>query len=164
MRRAGWMFLAAIAAMGCQQAPAPMTDAQRQAVAQEVKSQADSIVATLSQLKTHPYLDQLAVNDAYVENGTYYPTRDSLLSTVGHLTTMFKSMDLQWDGAPHINVLGQDAAVFSAAFHEVAQPLTGEPMKLHGVWTAVYQRANGRWGIVQAHESWTADQPEPKKK
>jgi hypothetical protein len=141
-----------------------MSDAQRQALAQEVRGLADSLVVQLSRLEAQPYLAQLAGNDAYAENGVFYPTRDSLLSAVGHSTTMFTSLGLAWDGAPRITVLSPDAAVFSGTFHEAAQPASGGPaMNLHGIWTGVYQRVNGRWSIVQAHESWTPDQPEPKK-
>jgi hypothetical protein len=137
-----------------------MTDAERQAVAQEVRAQADSFVAAIHQLNAQPYLDQLASNEFYGENGAFYPTRDSLLSAVGHFTSMFKGIEVTWEGDPRITVLGPDAAVFSVAFREVNQPTVGAAMKAHGVWTGVYQRVNGRWGIVQAHESYVPDQPD----
>jgi ketosteroid isomerase-like protein len=159
----GWLVLAAAGVAGCQPAPEAMSDAERQAVAQEVRAQVDSLTATLEQLNAQRYLDQLAINESYAENGVVYPTRDSLLSAVGHFTSMFKSIELAWEGDPRITVLGPDAAVFSGAYREVAQPTTGTAMRLHGVWTVVYQRTNGRWGIVQGHESWIPDQPAPKK-
>lgn len=162
MRKLGWLFLV-VATASCQQARAPTADAQRQAVAQEVRGLGDSLVAHLRRLDAETYLAQLADNDGYAENGVFYPTRDSLLSAVGHFPKMFTSLDVGWDGVPRITVLGPDAAVFSGRFHEAAQPVTGPAMKLHGVWTGVYQRVSGRWSIVQAHESWVPDQPEPKK-
>jgi ketosteroid isomerase-like protein len=164
MRKSEWLFLVGAAAVGgCQRSPAPMSDAQRQAVAQDVRGLADSLVVQLSRLDAQPYLAQLASNEGYAENGAFYPTRDSLLSAVGHFTKMFTSLELAWDGEPRITVLSPDAAVLSGTFHEVAQPVSGSAMKVHGIWTGVYQRINGEWRIVQAHESWTPDQPTPKK-
>jgi hypothetical protein len=135
-----------------------MTDAGRQAVAQEVRAQAESFVAALRQLNGQPYADQLASNEFYGENGVPYPTRDSLLSATAHFPRLYKSLDIIWDGEPRITVLGPDAAVFSVAFHEVAQPTAGAVLKLHGLWTGVYQRVNGKWGIVQGHESYVPDE------
>lgn len=139
-----------------------MSDAERQAVAQGVRAQAESFVAAFRQLNAQPFLDQLANNESYGENGVFYPTRDSLLSAVGHFPKMFTSIDVTWEGEPRITVLGPDAAVFSSSFREVAQPTTGAAMRLHGVWTGVYRRANGRWEIVQAHESYVTESPPQK--
>jgi hypothetical protein len=140
-----------------------MTDAERQAVAQDVRAQVDSFVAALRQLNGQPFVEQLASNEFYGENGTVpYPTRDSLLSATAHFPQMYTALDITWEGEPRITVLGPDAAVFSVAFREVAQSTTGAAVKVHGLWTGVYQRVNGKWGIVQAHESFVTDESAPK--
>ncbi len=160
MRMLGWSFPVAAAAvlLGCRPGPAPMSEAERQAVAQDVRAQAESMLAGFRHLSAQTFLDQLANNEFYGENGVSYPTRDSLLSAVSHFPKMFTSIDVTWEGEPRITVLGPDAAVFSSRFREVAQPTTGAPVSPHGVWTGVYQRVNDRWGIVQAHESYVPEQ------
>ena len=161
MRRSGWCSLATAAALAaCQPGAAPMTDAQRQAVAQEVQAQVDSFVAAFHQMNAQPYLDQLANNESYAENAAFYPTRDSLLRAAAQFPKTFTTLTVTLDGTPRITVLAPDAAVFSTSFHEEAQPATGAPLKLHGTWTGVYQRINGKWQIVQAHESFVPDVPD----
>jgi hypothetical protein len=139
-----------------------MSDAQRQAMAQEVRAQADSFLAAFRQLNAQPYLDQLANNQSYAENGAFYPTRDSLLSVIRQFPAMYTAIEVAWDGEPRVTVLGTDAVVFSSGFRETLQPKTGAATKAHGIWTGVYQRVNGRWSIVQAHESYVPDEPAPK--
>lgn len=162
MRRWGWLLLATAAAAptACQPGPRPMTDAEKQAVARDVRAQVDSFVAALHRLDGQPFVDQLASIEFYGENGTIpYPTRDSLLSATAHFPGAYTSLDITWEGEPIITVLGPDAAAFSVPFREAAQPRTGAALKVHGLWTGVYQRVNGKWGIVQAHESYVPDEP-----
>jgi hypothetical protein len=53
----------------------------------------------------------------------------------------------------HIDVLGPDAAVLTATYRIPHLTPRGAPHIVGGAWTAVFQRRNGKWVIVQEHLS-----------
>lgn len=132
----------------------PMSDAQRAAVASDASAAMDTAMAALSRLDDGPYAAMLEGNQAYAENMVLYPTHDSLMAAVHAFPQMFRSMDLKWDGKPTITVLGPDAAVATGKFVQNVVDTSGAAFTINGIWTGVLQRSNGKWTIVQAHESY----------
>lgn len=57
-----------------------------------------------------------------------------------------------WD-AMHVDVLSRDAAAITATYHVPHLTPAGQPHVIGGAWTAVFERRNGRWVIVQEHLS-----------
>jgi len=88
--------------------------------------------------------------------GRVVASRDSLF---GGIETFWKFVGSNmrnpkwmWDGF-YIDVLSRDDAVMTASFH--VPHLTPDNMEhvIGGAWTAVFQRQNGRWVIIQEHLS-----------
>ncbi|MEO8620436.1 MAG: DUF4440 domain-containing protein [bacterium] len=62
--------------------------------------------------------------------------------------------DPKWTwGAMHVDVLAPDAAVITTTYRVPHLTPRGEPHVIAGAWTAVFQRRQGRWVIVQEHLS-----------
>lgn len=61
-------------------------------------------------------------------------------------------------GAMHVDVLAPDAAVLTTTYRVPHLTPRGEPHVIAGAWTAVFQRREGRWVIIQEHLS---DSPAP---
>lgn len=147
--------LAALAlTAGCHPAPpVPMTDAQRTEVAAEIRAAADSIVIPLNRLDASHYVAQLADVRWYVENTTINQGPDSVVSTVKAVMASAASINLAWTGEPTLLVLGPDLGVITGAFHQSTTDKAGATQVIDGVWTAIYQRVDGSWKIIVAHET-----------
>jgi ketosteroid isomerase-like protein len=61
-------------------------------------------------------------------------------------------------GERHLTRLGPDAAALTITYSIPHHTPEGRPHTLSGAWTAVFQRRDGRWVIVQEHLS---DPPRP---
>jgi ketosteroid isomerase-like protein len=62
--------------------------------------------------------------------------------------------DPKWTwGEMHVDVLARDAAVVTATYRVPHLTPRGEGHVFAGAWTAVFQRRDGRWVIVQEHLS-----------
>jgi hypothetical protein len=62
--------------------------------------------------------------------------------------------DPRWAwGDVHVDVLSRDAAVVTASYTIPHHTPAGRPHTIAGAWTAVFQRRNGRWVVVQEHLS-----------
>jgi predicted small lipoprotein YifL len=60
----------------------------------------------------------------------------------------------KWEwGQMHVDVLSRDAAVVTTTYRVPHLTPRGEPHVIAGAWTAVFQRREGRWVIVQEHLS-----------
>lgn len=57
-----------------------------------------------------------------------------------------------WD-AIEVDVLGRDAAVMTAQYRVPHWTSEGNPHVIGGVWTAVWQRRDGRWVVTHEHLS-----------
>lgn len=67
--------------------------------------------------------------------------------------------DPRWTwGAMHMDVLAPDAAVLTTTYRVSHLTPRGEPHVIAGAWTAVFQKREGRWVIIQEHLS---DAPSP---
>lgn len=130
-----------------------MTDAQRAAVADTLRQETDAFIAAFNRMDPTVFVDQVANIESFAESGTLYPSRDSLTSQVRGFVAGIRGLDVGWEQV-HVTVLAADAGVVSGTFHENVVDKAGKTTKLHGAWTGVYQRRDGKWGIVQAHESY----------
>ena len=60
----------------------------------------------------------------------------------------------KWEwGTPHIDVLAPDAAVVTTTYRVPHITPRGEAHVIAGAWTAVFQRREGHWVIIQEHLS-----------
>jgi len=136
-------------------APAEITDAQRTAVASEIMDAANDFVAGLATLDGDgfiaPFTD--AGDLVYVDAGRIYADREALKNAFAGFASRQERMGGTWDPA-HVTVLGPDGAAFTGVFHADVVDTAGVAQWTNGkIWTFVYQRRDGEWKIVQAHES-----------
>lgn len=157
----GWQagFVAAVlatsaVALGCadqQGQPAgELTPQEEQALADSIESQARNLMAAWSELEPEPYL-QLYSGDVQFFFGGWHDraqfekvVRKNL---VGYQEYPAEIMDME------VEVLGRDAAVATLTYR--AQPIdtAGESEEFEAAFTLVYERRDGDWKVVQAHES-----------
>lgn len=147
---------AATLAVACQanQANQPMTDAVRSQVATEIRAAVDTMIAGLNRLDIDSYLAQLSNVQTYVENTMVYPDADSIARTVRSLPTALRALKIELAPDPVIIVLTPDIGVYNVKYRQTMTDSSGATTTVDGVWTAVYQRQNGAWKIVAAHESY----------
>ena len=149
-----------LATLGC-------STADRAAVSQ---AQRVAIADTLSALITRAY-DLTAPGDPVARLMSLYPASGPVVSASGgQVSTSRDSLqagirafwdnvgknmrDPKWTwGTPHVDVLAADAAVLTTTYQVSHLTPRGEPHVIAGAWTAVFQRRDGRWVIVQEHLS-----------
>jgi hypothetical protein len=88
-----------------------------------------------------------------VENGFLYPSWDSLLAADRSFATTLSTLAFVWVDM-QVRVLAPTATVLTGTYQETAVNKNGAQTKLRGAWTGVYEQRAGKWGIVQAHESY----------
>jgi acyl-homoserine lactone acylase PvdQ len=154
---------AALAAAACD-APAPATaaaldDAERREIAAEVERRLRAatdlrgdgdVLARLLGI----YPDSGRVVSAAA--GSITTTRDSLAGAVASFWAdvgrNMRNPEWRW-GPMHVDVLGPDAAVVTAAYRIPHLTPRGQPHVVGGAWTAVFARRGGEWVVVQEHLS-----------
>ena len=144
--------LAGLAA--CQPKSAAMTDAQKAAMADSVRTMVSSIVDQMNKGDMNAGMAMYSADlDArYTENGMTYPSLDAMKKMSQDMSGGMESMNIKTD-AIDVMVVGPDAAVVTSPFHMSAKP-KGKPVyQTQGVWSGVVMRRGGRWQIVSVHES-----------
>jgi uncharacterized protein (TIGR02246 family) len=144
-------------------APADIRSATRDA------ARATALADTLGALVADAY--DFSRPDAVARLMALYAPDDPVVSAAaGRVTTSRAALQLQiqrfWErvgqnmqdprfllGTPHVTVLGPDAAVLTATYAIPHRTPEDRPHTLAGAWTAVFQRRDGRWVIVQEHLS-----------
>jgi ketosteroid isomerase-like protein len=106
----------------------------------------------------------------------YAPSDPVISAAAGRVTTSRAALQLQiqrfWErvgqnmrdprfvlGARHVTVVGPDAAVLTTTYAIPHRTPEDRPHTLAGAWTAVFERRDGRWVIVQEHLSDVPPQP-----
>ena len=163
MKLSGWMMGAAaiVFAAACNKAPAPLTDAQRVALADSVSQ---VVTQTFAGFATDASADRIL--EAYVkgdelahaEYGMVYPTYDSLVKVVRAIwrpgATLKGTLDQK-----RVTVLDRDVVVFTALINGMARDSAGKETPFHEAWTAVYHRTSDGWKIAADHESTAPPAP-----
>jgi hypothetical protein len=133
-------------------------------------TQRAAIADTLTTAITSAY-DLSAPGDKVARLMSLYPTAGPVISASGgQVTTSLDTLqagirafwenvgrnmhDAKWTwGAMHVDVLSPDAAALTTTYQVSHLTPRGEPHVIAGAWTAVFQRRNGRWVIIQEHLS-----------
>lgn len=134
------------------------------------KPQRDAIADTLKSLIVNAY-DLTKPGDPVARLMSLYPPTGPIVSASGGQVStsrdtlqagirafwenVGKNMrDPKWTwGEMHVDVLAPDAAVVTATYRVPHITPRGEPHVIAGAWTAVFQRRDGRWLIIQEHLS-----------
>jgi hypothetical protein len=133
-------------------------------------AQRDAIADTLRAMIVNAY-DLSKPGDAVARLMSLYPAAGPVVSaSVGQVSTSRDSLEAGirafWDnvgrnmrdpkwiwGPMHVDVLSPDAAVLTTTYRVPHLTPRGMPHVLAGAWTAVFQRRDGRWVVVQEHLS-----------
>jgi hypothetical protein len=129
-----------------------------------------AIADTLRSLLVSAY-DLSKPGDAVGRLMSLYPAKGPVVSASGGLVSLSRdSLEAgirafwenvgrnmrqpKWEwGQMHVDVLSRDAAVVTTTYRVPHLTPRGEPHVIAGAWTAVFQRRDGRWVIVQEHLS-----------
>jgi ketosteroid isomerase-like protein len=129
-----------------------------------------AIADTLKGMMVRAY-DLTSPGDKVARLMSLYPTEGSVISASGGQVVASRDTlemgirafwqnvgqnmrDPKWEWGPmHVDVLSHDAAVVTATYRVPHITPRGEPHVIAGAWTAVFQRRDGKWVIIQEHLS-----------
>ncbi|HEU4629898.1 MAG TPA: nuclear transport factor 2 family protein [Gemmatimonadaceae bacterium] len=137
----------------------PLTERERAAVAAAVEQRlrdatdlraGGDVVARM--LSIYPDSGRVVSASA----GQVTTSRDSLAASIAtfwqNVGQNMRNPEWRW-GPMLVDVLGPDAAVVTATYRIPHLTPRNEPHVIGGAWTAVFQRRDGRWVVVQEHLS-----------
>lgn len=150
-----WLLpVLALIGAGCTQPAPAFDDAQRAAVADTIRAEADKLIAAIASKDVNNFAALFTPDGdlVYVDNGHIYPNRDALTAAAGGFFKRVGSAGGKWDPA-HVIALSPTAGSFTGIFRPQMVDTAGQPLWTDGkIWTFVYQRRAAGWQIVQAHE------------
>ena len=149
----GWVALAVAGLIGCAK-PAEFSPAQRTAVADTIRAQAEQLIGALAAKDIDQFAGLFTSEPdlVYVDNGRIYPDLAALKAAAGGFFKRIGSASGRWDPA-HVLPLSASSGAFTGIFRPQMVDTAGAPLWVDGkIWTFVYERRAGRWVIVQAHE------------
>jgi uncharacterized protein (TIGR02246 family) len=138
--------------------------AQQSAVADSIRKNADRFIAALAAHDIDQFVSLFAPEPdfIYVDGGRIYPDRAALRKAGAGFVGSIKTFNAKWDPTK-ILVMGPDAGIFTGVMTIQGADSTGKVIWPNGkIWTLAYQRRQGKWMIVQAHEA-TVPPPRPAK-
>lgn len=134
--------------------PAPMTMAEREAIADTIRQLSDQFFTDFRSLDFEAAMAPYSSDIVWAEQGHLGANRDSLEAAwSGFFESIREVTSGDWEEV-HVRVLGPDAAVYTASYSWAGTDLNGEPVGGPGVWTTVWVRSDQGWRIVQGHESY----------
>jgi uncharacterized protein (TIGR02246 family) len=154
------VVLVAVAA-ACQRS-APLTDAQRTAIADSIKQVDQQLFAALN-ARDVPKIMSFYVpgNDLIsAEMGMIYPSRDSVDKAARAFYGTLKAANFVRD-QQRIAVLAPTAAVMTETWHGTVTDSAGKSMDMKGAYTAVFERTADGWKIVAENNSAPMPMPQP---
>lgn len=159
-RRAGTLGVAgliALVALGCGSGTT-MTASERQAIADSISRQVRSAY-DLSKPNVEQRLLSLYPPSGRVvsaASGQVLTSRDSLAMGIkafwDNVGVNMREPKWIWDQMI-IDVLAPNAAVMTARYHIPHLTPRNQPHTIGGAWTAVFEKRDGRWYIIQEHLS-----------
>ncbi len=151
---------ASVVLLGCTpqgQQVQELTAQEEQALADTIESQAQNLLATASKLDPEAYL-QLFSDDLHFLNREWVD-RAEFEKGVRKLMAAYQEYPVDVTET-RIEVLGRDAAVASLIFRAQPVDTAGESREVEAAITLVYERRDGEWKVVQAHESMIPSEEE----
>lgn len=128
--------------------PDPAVEA---ALASEISREVDRAIAAWTALEPQAFFDLFSDEFQWLYEGTVID-RATFEEMVRQFMVAHTAVDWRWTERT-VEVLGPDAAVFSGSWTLTQTDTAGVQMEDGGVITFVYERRNGEWRIVHAHES-----------
>lgn len=156
----GWKSVATAAALavitaslGCageQQTQAEPTPQEEQALADTIESHAQNLLATWGQLEPEPYLQLYSDDVQFYFQG--WNDRAQFEKVVRKTMAGYQEYPAEVTDM-RVEVLGRDAAVATLTYRAQPVDTAGASDEFEAAFTLVYERRDGRWKVVRAHES-----------
>jgi uncharacterized protein (TIGR02246 family) len=128
--------------------PDPATEA---ATASEISREVDRAIVAWMALEPHAYLDLFSDDVTWLYEGAGIDRATFEAMVRGYMAAHTQA---HWTlKEPEVEVLGSDAAVVSGRWSLTQTDMAGLETEDAGAITLVYERRNGEWKIVHAHES-----------
>lgn len=149
----GIILVVATIASGCAPADSGQMTAEREAaLADTLRALTHQVDSAFRALEPEPYLALYSEDTHFYYDGSHLPrkkfeavVRKEMGAFEEFSTTMME---------PQVEVLGPDAGVVSFRYRGEAVDTAGNSQKLTAAITAVFERRDGEWKVVQAHESF----------
>ena len=130
----------------------PMTAEREAALADTLRSVLEDFNDTYLALEPDPYLD-------YFPEDFHFYVRGSHLTRMEYGESIREVMggDRSWSadvGEVDVEVLGRDAGTASYTYRATIVDTAGAGEEVTGAVTVVFERRDGAWKVVQAHESF----------
>lgn len=137
--------------------PAPdLTDADRAALADSVRTFAANMVATIDGHDVDGFIayHRDGPDFAWATFGAMTPLDSHHVSMKAYFPSeQGKNVHFRL-GESKVHVISRDAAVLTGIIHSTNVDSAGNPTTGHEAWSIVVQRFDGAWKVVQAHESY----------
>ena len=141
--------------ISCQSKTKSAATIDKTAVADSAKAVAQRIIDNSNKLDFEAAFNNYSADaDArYTENGTTYPSLAAMKDAYKELMLSFEILQnsvKSWD----VMVLDGEAAMVTLPIHAKLKVKDRDAIEIDYVWSALVQKRNGRWLVVQTHESW----------
>jgi hypothetical protein len=164
MPRPSVLVPALLLAIGCRAgSPAPLSDAQRTAIADSVRQMAADLAAGVSArgYRAFPPAMDSAPGYSWAYNGFLaFPSFDSMVAWTRAQPELRAPEVFAWDSV-RVAVLAPGIATFSAGYSETAPDSAGSPKTEKGFFTAVALHREGGWKFTNAPTSTLPPPPPP---
>ena len=89
-----------------------------------------------------------------ISNGIQYSSFTSYAEGIKKFYRTLNKINIAAYDDIYIDVINKDVALFSAKFRWSSTDTSGSTIDLHGVYSALYVREDGRWKMSWRHESF----------
>lgn len=151
----------AVLLLGCRSAGETMTDVERAALADSLSGFARQMMLDIDGHDVDKFIGhhENGPGFAWATSGALVPL-DSMHAT---MRTYFSGPQGQHAhfslGDVRAVSLGRNAGAVTAIINSTNRDSTGAERRSHQAWTIVVERREGRWRVVQAHESYPTEIP-----
>lgn len=129
-----------------------MSSAEERAIADTLQTLTEQVDAAFEALDPQPYLAYYSDDAHFYYDGSHLPAKEFEEVVRQEMAKYRKFSTTVMD--PQVEVLGRDAGVVSFRYRGRAADTAGNSQKLTAAVTVVFERRNGEWRVVQAHESF----------
>jgi ketosteroid isomerase-like protein len=134
-------------AAACAAAPSPgLTDAERDAIAADVRATVDAFADAERRQDVEALVDHLAP-EFYMYGDGVRADYDTAVSQIRSSLPALQRFDTTWSGI-EVTVLGRDHALVSMIFHDAITDAGGDTTRMWGPNTFVWRRVAGGWKLI----------------
>lgn len=141
--------------LACQKQEAPLTDEQKNQIADSARQVVQKVLDFSNNLDFNSALQAYSSDpDArYVENGTVFASLDAMRTAYEQMAPTLEVIENKVDSWDMI-VLSKEAVLMTVPIHFKIKAKGLAEYNGQYVWSGVVQKRNGKWTIIQTHESW----------